>query len=296
MYDHEVGMEARGRFFAKLVKTRLIDDYYLKYSGGVSMSVMEYDEAAAKRLDAIYMGPDIVAQRADTLKKLNIQSGETVLDIGCGPGYLAEELAKATGPKGTVFGVDLSEPLINTAIAKNDKDWLRYEHADATDLPCEDASFDVVVSTQVAEYVPDIEKFCSEVYRVLKPGGRALILATDWDAVSWYSRNPERMDRVMRAFAPHCADSRLPRTLRTRLANADLKLDGVSYFPILNIDRYEGCYGEGIVPFIVAYVKDHSDISEEELQAWVAEQDQLDVEGAHFFSTGRFSFCVTKPV
>ena len=41
-------------------------------------------------------------------------------------------------------------------------------------------SFDVLVSTQVAEYAPDIEAFCSECYRVLKSSGRGLITATDW--------------------------------------------------------------------------------------------------------------------
>lgn len=60
------------------------------------------------------------------------------------------------------------------------------------------------------------------------------------------------MDRALKAFAPHCADSRLPRTLAMRLRKLGLHVDDVSYFSIVNVDRYHGCYGEMIVPFIAA--------------------------------------------
>ena len=61
-------------------------------------------------------------------------------------------------------------------------------------------SFDVVVCTQVAEYVPDVDRALSEAFRVLKPGGRTIFVATDWDAVVWHSENPERMALVMKSW------------------------------------------------------------------------------------------------
>ena len=256
---------------------------------------MEYDEAAAQRLEAVYLGPDIVAQREDTLRRLNLQKGEHVLDIGSGPGFLATDLADLAGPEGRVVGIDISQQMVDRASARNQRAWLTYECADATSLPCDDSSFDVVVSTQVAEYVADIDGFSSEVFRVLKPGGRALILATDWDAVCWHSENPVRMQRVLDAFAPHCADSKLPRTLATRLRKAGLLIEDVSYFPIINVDRYEGCYEQGIVPFIVAYISGQKSLDEAELHAWADEQVDLNARGAHFFFTGRFSFLAAKP-
>jgi SAM-dependent methyltransferase len=256
---------------------------------------MEYDEAAADRLEAVYLGPDVVAQRADTLRRLNVESGEHVLDVGSGPGFLAQAIADRTGPSGKVVGVDSSDQMITRASARNDRPWLSYRLADATSLPFEASSFDVVVSTQVAEYVPDIEAFCSEVVRVMRPGGRGLILATDWDAVCWHSSDAERMDRVLNAFAPHCADSRLPRTLGARLRGAGLLLEEVSYFPIINLDRYDGCYGEMVVPFIKAYVSAQGTVPEEELEAWADDLRDLNQRGEHFFSTGRFSFLFKKP-
>jgi len=144
---------------------------------------MEYDEAAAERLEAVYLGPDVVAQREDTLSRLSISEGEKVLDIGSGPGFLTIALAEATGSSGDVVGVDISQQMVMRAASKSSHSWLSYKVADATALPFTDNRFDVVVSTQVAEYVPDIDAFCSEVFRVLKLNGRGLILATDWDAV-----------------------------------------------------------------------------------------------------------------
>ncbi|NKB51086.1 MAG: methyltransferase domain-containing protein [Rhizobiaceae bacterium] len=259
------------------------------------MSGMEYDEAAAQRLEAVYLGSDIVAQRQDTLCRLAISKGESILDIGSGPGFLAEAMAASTGSEGSVTGVDISQQMVDRATARSQHPWLSYEVADATALPFDDDSFDVVVSTQVAEYVPDIDTFCSEVFRVLKKNGRGLILATDWDAVSWHSENAQRMDRVLKAFAPHCADSGLPRTLAARLRNSGLHISEVSYFPILNVDRYDGCYEAGVVPFIMSYIKGQGTVPNQELQLWADEQAELNDRGEHFFSSGRFSFAISKP-
>lgn len=133
---------------------------------------MEYDDAAAERLEAVYLGADVVAQREDTLRRISIQKSERILDIGSGPGFLAAQMADQTGPDGKVIGIDISEQMVARASQRCEQDWLSFRCADATVLPFEDNSFDVVVSTQVAEYVPDVAKFCSEVFRVLKPGGR----------------------------------------------------------------------------------------------------------------------------
>lgn len=258
------------------------------------MPGMEYDDAAAERLEAVYLGPDVIAQRQDTLRRLAVKPGERVLDVGSGPGFLADAIAETTGPTGEVVGVDISEQMVERAASRNNRVWVTYQCADASALPFDQDSFDVVVSTQVAEYVPDVAAFCSEVFRVLRPGGRGLILATDWDAVCWHSEYPERMEKILKAFAPHCADSRLPRKLAAYLRKAGLRVEAVSYFPIVNLDRYEGCYGEMVVPFITAYLRGQGSVPDEELQAWADEQDDLNERGEHFFSSGRFSFLVRK--
>ena len=262
---------------------------------GNGMASMEYDDAAAERLEAVYRGRDVIAQRADTLRRLALAPGEHVIDIGSGPGFLTADLARAVGPEGRAFGADLSAQMVARAKARSDHPALEYVQADATSLPVPDDSFDVAVSVQVAEYVPDIPGFCAEFRRVLKPGGRGLIVATDWDAMIWHSDDPERMQRVLRAFAPHCADSRLPRTLGPRLLAAGLEIESITLYAIVNATPYEGSYSAGIIPFIQAYVADRGTIPGDELAAWVEEQRDLAEAGRYFFSTGRFNFAVRKP-
>src|SRR5258708_22798918 len=76
------------------------------------MSGLEFTKEAAKRLEKTYLKRDVVAQRAETIRQLNLSSGERVLDIGCGPGYLCERMMEIVGHHGAVVGIDISTDLI----------------------------------------------------------------------------------------------------------------------------------------------------------------------------------------
>ena len=177
---------------------------------------MPFDEDMTRRLVDMYTTRDVVAQRDATLEMLDPQVGERVLDIGSGPGFLAAGIANRVGESGAVSGIDLSEPMIAYASglsAAPGSAPMTFELGDATALGYPDQSFDAVVSTQVYEYVPDIETAMAEVHRVLVPGGRVLILDTDWDSVVWHTSDRARHARVMSAWQEHLADPWLPRTL-----------------------------------------------------------------------------------
>ncbi len=257
---------------------------------------MDYDEKAAEKLEAVYLGRDVVAQRAHTMTLLELKPGEHVLDVGSGPGFLCEDMAVAVGPSGRVHGVDISEPLLARAEARKSAGNLSYGFADATALPDDDATYDVVVSTQVAEYVPDIAAYCAECFRMLKPGGRALIVATDWDAVTFHSNDMDRMRAVFDAFGPHCADPRLPRTLGRRLRDAGFVVDDVSGFPIINTDWSLENYSTTFLDFIRSYILGQGTMAAEVLDAWVDEQKSLAEAGAYYFQTTRVFFEAHKPI
>ena len=62
------------------------------------MSRSPFDESASRQLEAVYLTPDIVSQRRTTLEALTLRKGESVLDVGSGPGLLVADIAKVVGP------------------------------------------------------------------------------------------------------------------------------------------------------------------------------------------------------
>ncbi len=112
-------------------------------------------------------------------------------------------MTQEVGPDGTVTGLDPSPSMLALArkrrLAAGAAE-VRFIDGKATSLPFPDASFDVVTSTQVYEYVADMETALAEAYRVTRPGGRLLVLDTDWDSVVWHSTDPDRMRRILTAW------------------------------------------------------------------------------------------------
>ena len=132
---------------------------------------LQFNAETARRIEALYKTPDVVAQRREVLRVLNLNPGERVLDIGSGPGLLAFEMAVAVGTAGRVCGIDGSEDMVSMSRARcADQSWVKFETADATRVPFPDGEFDVAVSTQVYEYVGDMTTALSELHRVLRPG------------------------------------------------------------------------------------------------------------------------------
>jgi len=259
------------------------------------MSGMEYSNENAKRLQRLYLTSDVKAQRAETIRQLNLSAGERVLDIGCGPGYLCESMAQLVGPDGAVVGIDVSTDLIAVCNRQKASEWISYAIGNATELGQSDASFDAVVCTQVAEYVPDVDRVLMETFRVLKPGGRTIFVATDWNAVVWHSENRERMASVMKSWEAHCAHPRLPRSMASRLINAGFQLDGASVFPILNLRYDDDTYSKGLAQGIRDFVSRRNDVSADDLSAWHGEFERLSGAGRYFFSTNRYIFSASKP-
>jgi cyclopropane fatty-acyl-phospholipid synthase-like methyltransferase len=87
---------------------------------GRPMSGLEFTDAAARRLEKLYLTRDVVAQRSDTLRQLALTKGEHVLDIGSGPGFLCEGMAALVGPEGVVVGIDISDDLVALCERRNE--------------------------------------------------------------------------------------------------------------------------------------------------------------------------------
>lgn len=107
-----------------------------------------------------------------------LPAGATVLDIGCGAGTDLLLAARRVGPAGRAIGVDMTAAMRERAMkgaAACGLDNVDVRKGDATRLPVDARSVDVVISNGVLNLVPEKERAVAEIARVLKPGGRVQI-------------------------------------------------------------------------------------------------------------------------
>jgi len=135
-----------------------------------------YETPAGRMVDRI--------ERDAVYSYLEPRTGMKVLDIGCGTGLYALDLA-ARGVD--VTGVDISRPMLERARAKAQDAGLdvRFLEADALQLPFGEQSFDAVLSVTALEFMPDLSAALREAFRVLKAGGRLVVGLIGRDSDWW---------------------------------------------------------------------------------------------------------------
>jgi arsenite methyltransferase len=258
-------------------------------------TTLDFDPALAKQVETGYATPDVAATRVAAFRAVSPRAQEKALDIGCGPGYLTRELAVAVGSKGKVIGVDVSEPML--ALARQRCEGLnqvRFETADALNLPVQDGSVDLACILQVYCYVRELGQALAELHRVLRPGGRAVILDSDFSGIVWESQDRRRMQSVLRAYDGHVAWPDLPRILPRRLHNAGFEMVRCETVPFVTVNYHPNTYVYGLANFIRGFVVNNMGFPAEEANAWLAEFDALEQQHAFFFSLDRFMFTVRR--
>lgn len=255
------------------------------------MSNMEFDPEVSRQIESVYTTPDVIEQRRVVRTALALRPGDRVLDVGVGPGLLAAEMAAEVGPQGRICGVDISDSMLAIAATRAesaDGAPIELTPASAGRVPFGPDSFDVVVATQVFEYLDDVAGALDEARRVLRPGGRVVLLDTDWDSIVWRSGDDARMQRVLTAFEQHLSDPHLPRTLGDSLAKAGFTLTDLQVVPMLNVGYRPRTYSAGLVEIVAGFVPGRGDVTPAEAIAWA---DDLRALGpGYFFSLNRYLF------
>ena len=103
-----------------------------------------------------------------------VAPGARVLDVASGTGDLAVELARRVGPEGAVVGTDFSEAMLDLARRKSGA--VRWEWANALELPYGDGEFDAATVGFGARNFSDLDRGLGEMARVVRPGGKVVVL------------------------------------------------------------------------------------------------------------------------
>lgn len=111
-------------------------------------------------------------------RRLNIEPGSTVLDVGSGTGVFLPFLLKALGGRGRIIALDFAENMLSLARAKGFGGNIDYLQADVAHIPVGDRAFDTVVCYSSFPHFRDKPGIFAEIHRVIKPGGRLLICHT----------------------------------------------------------------------------------------------------------------------
>jgi ubiquinone/menaquinone biosynthesis C-methylase UbiE len=154
----------------------------------------EYLKKSARDQDAI---------NQESYRMLNVEAGNLILDLGCGPGTTAPTFSETAGSGGFVVGVDCDSKMLQVAKA----DTKQYANVaqlmgDAHGLPFENEKFDRVYAKRLFQVLPPASapKLMTEIQRVLKPGGTVVLVDTDWTSVSVNYSNLELERRLTTFF------------------------------------------------------------------------------------------------
>ena len=110
--------------------------------------------------------------------RLDLKSGDTVLDVGTGTGVFLPYLLRKVGENGRIVAIDIAEEMLKIAAAKRVNGRVDYLCADVCDIPGEAESFDCVVCYSSFPHFQDKPGALAEIKRVLKTGGRLFICHT----------------------------------------------------------------------------------------------------------------------
>lgn len=165
-------------------------------SGIIGQRLLNEDELRKIPVEALYyfMG-------ATTPTRLvEIQEGQTILDLGCGVGVDAILAAYLVGTAGKVTGIDLSDELIargREVVLLTGLPNVELLPGDMTNLPIPSSSVDTIISNGAINLVPDKRAVFREAYRVLKPGGKLAL----GDIILRRAIDPELSHRFRKALA-----------------------------------------------------------------------------------------------
>ena len=180
----------------------------------------------------------------DLVETAALRPGDRVLDIACGTGIVARTAARRLGSSGRVVGLDLSAPMLATATAAaaGEGVFVEWREGSAVKLPLVAAAFDVAFCQQGLQFFPDRGAALREMYRVLAPGGRAVLSA--WRGIEHSPGCVVLADALTRHISPEAGALMTsgpfglsdPEELRTLIAGAGF--GEITISPVAKVLRF----------------------------------------------------------
>lgn len=213
-------------------------------------------------LERVDAQPHVQVRRRRSYDLLWLTAGDRVVDVGCGTGTVLGELGEL-GVQAT--GVDASAEMV--ARVRERVPGAMVLHGDAEALPLPDASMAGYRAERVYQHLHDARAALGEARRVLRPGGRVVLVDQDWDALVIDSDDAPATRAVVRAFSDSLVDGRAGLKHRARLIDAGFQEVEVEAETVALADSES-------MELIVGTVAQQASnaLGAEAVQEWLAEQ------------------------
>lgn len=240
---------------------------------------------------------DIEQHREWLLSLIDIPSGGSVLDLGCGKGAdLLALAARVSDPSVRFHGVDASADHLEAARASCDDGRVIFTHAKVeSELDFANDGFDVVMSQELLECLRDVESFIPELARVLRVNGQIIVSHYDWDTQVFNGSDRDRTRRVLRAWAEweqswmDNANPWMGRKLWGYLQGSGLFEGEVKVRVMTNTEFDEPWHGYRMAHWFRGLVK-RGRVSEADYEGFLADLHDLAESGEYFWSVNRYVF------
>jgi len=225
--------------------------------------------------------------------QLDPRPDESVLSVGCGPGFETAALARRLGEEGSVTGIDANEEVLAAARDRcGDLPQVSFEQGEITDLPVADDSYDLAVAKQVLSAVSDIESALHELVRVTEPGGRVAVTAGG--ARTHVMHTPtDRMQRADEIYRSEMGNQRLGTRLVALLPEAGVTIEDV--VPRAKIKTGIDDQIERGIEVQRGLLESSDTFDESEIEAWERDLRTLDENDRFLSCSTSFLYVARKP-
>lgn len=231
--------------------------------------------------------------REFVIEQLSLHPDDSVLSVGCGPGFETAALAQHVTEEGRITGIDLNDEVLAAARDRcGDLPHVAFKQGDITDLPIADESYDLAVAKQVLSEISDVESALNELYRVLKQNARVAVTAGD--RRTHVKHTPTgRMQRADEIYRSETAEQQLGTRLVGLLPEAGFSVEDV--VPRAKIRTEITDQIERGIEVQRRLLEESETFDDDEIENWEQELRRLD-DADQFLSCGTaFLYIARKP-
>ncbi len=180
------------------------------------------------RVNAAYLDDvnriDVVRQaKLESFARLDLQAGQSVLDAGCATGDDVRELARIVGAYGRAVGLDHNPEMVEEARKRGLARGMEIVEGSVTELPFSDGTFHAYRAERVFQLLTEPQRAAAEMYRVLKSGGRAALMDSDWETVMIAGGERMLTRRIVTSFSDNLGNGWAGRNHRGLFARSGFK-------------------------------------------------------------------------